>query len=191
MKNLRSKVLFCIVLCLVSSIIFSLTNSFSLVVAFQESNTKLISTKKQLEETVPSFNSMLDKPTGHEIVKTTISEDIVQSTKSKLRHVVGKIVPGQYIVVLKKDPSVNAKSLANEVRNQGFFILHTYEHAITGFAIRVPNERMLDAILKNPNVDYVQPDRVLEELSVRRYQPASIERMVILAQQNQVTEVVP
>ena len=79
-------------LCLVSSIIFSLTNSFSLVVAFQESNTKLISTKKQLEEKVLSFNSMLDKPTGHEIVKTTISEDIVQSTKSKLRHVGGKIV---------------------------------------------------------------------------------------------------
>ena len=42
---------------------------------------------------------------------------------------------------------------------------HTYEHVIKGFAIKVPNERMLDAILKDPRVDYIQPDKVVKAFS--------------------------
>ena len=39
---------------------------------------------------------------------------------------------------------------------------HVYEHAIKGFAIIIPNDRVMNAILNNPRVDYVQPDLKLK-----------------------------
>ena len=35
---------------------------------------------------------------------------------------------------------------------------HVYEHSIRGFAVILPNEKALAAILRNPSVNYVQPD---------------------------------
>jgi subtilisin len=83
----------------------------------------------------------------------------LENTK-KLRQVAGERIPNHYIVVLK-DRSVTSNdvpSLADEARNQGAVLRHLYEHSIRGFAIIVPTERALDAILRNPSVDYVQPD---------------------------------
>ena len=42
--------------------------------------------------------------------------------------------------------------------NQGAALRHIYDNAIGGFAIKVPNEKALEAILKIPEVDYVEPD---------------------------------
>ena len=39
---------------------------------------------------------------------------------------------------------------------------HVYEHALKGFAIIIPIDRVLNAILNNPRVDYVQPDLKLK-----------------------------
>jgi subtilisin len=79
----------------------------------------------------------------------------------------GETEPGQYIVVLKTSTS-NAKdtrSIADESRAEGIEVRHLYEHAITGFAIRIPNERALDNLLQNPRVDYVQPDLKVKAFS--------------------------
>ena len=77
----------------------------------------------------------------------------------KLRQVPGEIVPNQYIVVLKDSTaqSASVRASADEARSQGALVRHVYEHAIRGFAIIIPNDRVMKAILNNPRVDYVQP----------------------------------
>ena len=78
----------------------------------------------------------------------------------KLRKVEGEKVPLQYIVVLK-DSNAQASSvraLADETRVNGTTVLHVYKHALKGFAIKISNERALQTLLKNPRVDYIQPD---------------------------------
>ena len=35
---------------------------------------------------------------------------------------------------------------------------HLYSHALRGYAVRVPNANVLNSILKDPDVTYVQPD---------------------------------
>lgn len=78
----------------------------------------------------------------------------------KLRETKGVKVPNQYIVVLKDSSlaSKNIRTLVDDAKSQGAVVRHVYEHAIKGYAIRIPNEQVLDAILKSPRVDYVQPD---------------------------------
>jgi subtilisin len=82
----------------------------------------------------------------------------------KLRQVPGEKVPNQYIVVLKDTtaPSASVRASADEARNQGALVRHVYEHVLRGFAITIPNDRVLNAILNNPRVDYVQPDLKLK-----------------------------
>ncbi|HET7389780.1 MAG TPA: S8 family serine peptidase, partial [Nitrososphaeraceae archaeon] len=65
----------------------------------------------------------------------------------------------QYIVVLKPSVSVKAESVAAEVKSKGADTIHIYNHAIKGFAIRVPNEHSLAAIENNPGVEFVEPDQ--------------------------------
>ena len=84
-------------------------------------------------------------------------QDLVQK---KIRPVTGEKVPNQYIVVLKDNnlQSSDIHSLAIEERFDGATVLHTYEHALKGFAIRIPNQIVLVRISSNPRVDYVESD---------------------------------
>jgi subtilisin len=89
-----------------------------------------------------------------------VSTNIQEITK-KLRDVKGEKVPNQYIVVLKDSNLLSnekVKSLAGVAANQGAALRHIYDNALGGFSIRVPNEKALEAILKIPEVDYVEPD---------------------------------
>ena len=72
----------------------------------------------------------------------------------------GEKVPNQYIVILKEDSS--PEIVANEARGKGVEVLHVYEHAIKGFATRVPNAQVLDDIKNDPRVDYVEQDQVVQ-----------------------------
>ena len=54
--------------------------------------------------------------------------------------------------------STSVRSLADQAINQGAAIRQIYNNALDGFAIRVPNDMVLEAILKIPQVDYVEPD---------------------------------
>ena len=83
----------------------------------------------------------------------------------KLRKVSGERIPNHYIVVLKDTAAPltsSVRSSAEEARNQGAELRHVYNNAIRGYAIRVPNQEVLDSILSNPSVDYVQPDTKLK-----------------------------
>ena len=117
--------------------------------------------------TTPLSESFLEaeaKPAGDSSLRSTIVDDVstnIQDITKKLRDVRGEKVPNQYIVVLKDSnllSSDKVKSLASEAANQGAALRHIYDNALGGFAIRVPNDKALEEILKIPEVDYVEPD---------------------------------
>ena len=108
------------------------------------------------------FLSALAQSAGdNKALQSKIDDRITLSLENakKLRQTAGERIPNHYIVVLK-DKSVTSNEVPSlaEARAQGVVLRHVYEHSIRGFAIMVPNEKALDAILRNPSVDYVQPD---------------------------------
>jgi subtilisin len=77
----------------------------------------------------------------------------------KFREATGEKTPNDFIVVLKDNNFLSSvRSLAGEAESEGAELRHIYDHSLHGFAIRVPNEKVLEEILKIPEVDYVQPD---------------------------------
>src|SRR5919106_3772900 len=84
-----------------------------------------------------------------------------QDIMKKLRDVKGEKIANQYIVVLDNKNTLSTssvKSLAGQAINQGASVRQIYDYALDGFAIRVPNQNALEAILKIPRVKYVEPD---------------------------------
>lgn len=80
----------------------------------------------------------------------------------------GKI-PNQYIIVFRDDSDASElQSVSEDARTRGAEILQTYEHAIKGFAIKVPNEQALEGILKNKTdsiIEYVEQDMTVRTFS--------------------------
>lgn len=69
-------------------------------------------------------------------------------------------IPGQYIVVFK-DKVIDADSEAdNMARTRKMERIHTYNHAIKGFAARM-NDVELEKIKNDPRVDFVAEDRAI------------------------------
>lgn len=83
----------------------------------------------------------------------------------------------QYIVVLKPSVSVKAESVAAEVKSKGADTIHIYNHAIKGFAIRVPNENALTSIQNNPAVEFVEPDQKVTAFGGGQLLPSGIVRV--------------
>lgn len=68
-------------------------------------------------------------------------------------------IPDSFIVVL--NPDSDARGLATALaRSYGGEVQHVYEHALRGFSIRVP-EPAAQAIARNPNVKYVEADKIV------------------------------
>jgi subtilisin family serine protease len=76
-------------------------------------------------------------------------------TVAPLLENVGEKIPNQYIVVLKNRLT---SEVVAEAKNRGASILNIYERVLNGFAIRVPNERVLEAIQRNPNIAFIEQD---------------------------------
>ncbi|HEX2472392.1 MAG TPA: S8 family serine peptidase, partial [Nitrososphaera sp.] len=89
-------------------------------------------------------------------------ESNAQDVEKKFRDTKGKKIPNQYIVVLKDDFLASTRSSADKAAAQGAELRHIYSHALHGFAVKIPNEKALVAIMKNPEVDYIQPDVEME-----------------------------
>jgi subtilisin len=70
----------------------------------------------------------------------------------------GDEIPNQYIVVLKNNFPTTPSETASEARLSGAAILNVYDRVLKGFSIKVPNERVLEAIQRNPNVEYIEQD---------------------------------
>ena len=115
------------------------------------------------------FNTFAQSRAANTSLRDIIDERTSQALDNakKLRQVAGEKVPNHYIVVLKDKaaPSTAVLSSANEARNEGAELRHLYSHALRGYAVRVPNANVLNSILKDPDVAYVQPDVKLKAFS--------------------------
>jgi subtilisin family serine protease len=82
---------------------------------------------------------------------------IAQESTTPWRTPKQSVIPGQYIVVLKeevRDPTAVAREHA---QRYGAQVLHTYQHALKGYAARIPDQR-LDEVLAEERIDYIERD---------------------------------
>ena len=78
----------------------------------------------------------------------------------------GSVVAGQYIVVFRDDVA-DAPGLARRLTQaHGVAPMHTYQHAMKGFAARLP-EPAVEALRRNPNVAYVEQDQVVTAIGTQ------------------------
>jgi subtilisin family serine protease len=70
----------------------------------------------------------------------------------------GDEIPNQHIVVVKNEPTKITSEAALDARRSGAKVLNVFEHVLNGFSIKVPNEKVLAAIQKNPHVAYIEQD---------------------------------
>jgi subtilisin family serine protease len=68
------------------------------------------------------------------------------------------VIPGQYIIVLKEDIRDPTAVAREHARGYGAQVLHTYQHALNGYAARIADQR-LDEVLAEERVGYVEPDQ--------------------------------
>jgi hypothetical protein len=70
-------------------------------------------------------------------------------------------VPDRYVVVLRDDV-LDPRRVASAMAQQyGLAVSHVYEHALKGFAARIPPER-LAAVRADPRVLFVSEDREVQ-----------------------------
>ena len=72
----------------------------------------------------------------------------------------GEPVPGQYVVVFAPGTRGAGELARTLTRESGGQLLHTYEHALQGFAARMPAGKAA-ALRRNPNVQLVEQDAVV------------------------------
>ena len=73
-------------------------------------------------------------------------------------------IPNQFIVYLRdsKDESKSIDPLKfynSELKDTGTELLHIYNNVAKGFAIKVPNEKVLEELKSNPLVEYIGQDK--------------------------------
>lgn len=74
-------------------------------------------------------------------------------------------IPNQFIVYLKEENEQENKStdplefFNSELKNTGTELLQVYNNVAKGFAIKVPDEKILEELKKNPLVEYIGQDK--------------------------------
>jgi subtilisin family serine protease len=100
--------------------------------------------------TVPSVLAELAKPAPASVVAATVEE--------KRLNVAGFT---RYVVVFHPTVGNPSKIAAELASSRGGRISFTYSNALKGFAVTLPEaaaDAFLEAMQRNPNVDYVEPD---------------------------------
>ncbi len=116
-------------------------------------------------------NTINEGTISHRIGNLRSAENLANQGKhfaqAKLRQVLAETIPHQYIVVLKNGIAENPQSVALQAISRGALVPFVYNNAIKGFAITIANKLVLNAILSNPSVDFVEPD-----VKVQAFSPA-------------------
>jgi hypothetical protein len=100
------------------------------------------------------------------------------------------IIPNQFIVYLQEDNkeeesnSIDPFEFYNsELKDTGTELLYVYSHVVKGFAIKIPNEKVLEQLKKNPLVNYIGQDKTISAAFINKKQtnsqqiiPTSIDR---------------
>ncbi|HEX6671906.1 MAG TPA: protease inhibitor I9 family protein [Nitrososphaeraceae archaeon] len=87
-------------------------------------------------------------------------------------------IPNQYIVYLQGDNKEESKSIDpvefynSELKDSGTELLQVYNNVVKGFAIKVPNEKVLKELKNNPMVEYIGQDK---KISVFTNSPLEIQ----------------
>jgi subtilisin len=106
---------------------------------------------------------------SHSISNLKSAEKLASQAKhfvqAKLRQVLAETIPHQYIVVLKNESTESAQSIAQRAVSRGGIVPFVYNNAIKGFAIKIANKLVLNSILSNPSVDFVEPDIKVQAFS--------------------------
>ena len=74
-------------------------------------------------------------------------------------------IPNQFIVYLQGANKEESKSIDpiefynSELKDSGTELLHVYNNVVKGFAIKVPNEKVLKELKSNPLVEYIGLDK--------------------------------
>ncbi len=75
------------------------------------------------------------------------------------------IIPDQFIVYLQGNNKVGSNSIDplefynSELKDTGTELLQVYNNVAKGFAIKVPNEKVLEELKINPLVEYIGQDK--------------------------------
>ena len=107
----------------------------------------------------PLFENIYTKDDSDDSTK---QEDI---DKNKSEN--NNIIPNQYIIYLKDNKqgsnTIDPLEFFNsELKDTGTELLHVYDNVAKGFAIKVPNEKVLEKLKDNPSVKYVGQDKRTE-----------------------------
>jgi subtilisin family serine protease len=100
----------------------------------------------KLPDTLPLISDYTDIP-------STFLSDVKTSS--------GNVIPGQYIIVFKDDDTSISdflSTVSSKIGSKGVETLQVYENVLNGLAIRVPDEKVIEAIEQLPMVDYVEKD---------------------------------
>jgi hypothetical protein len=114
--------------------------------------------------TTPSIlTSILDKLPYSDSLSPLSSS--ASSPHSSSASQMGQVISNQYIVILNDD-ALNLGDIFSEVAKkvsiEGTEILHIYEDVLNGFAISVPNERVIEVLEQSPFVDYIEKDKTVK-----------------------------
>ena len=117
------------------------------------------------------LTSILDKLPYSDVLSSSLSPSSPSSSPSSSSppssstSKMGEVIPGQYIVVLNDD-ALNLRDILSEVAKkvniEGTEILHIYDDVLNGFAISVPNERVIEVLEQSPFVDYIEKDKTVK-----------------------------
>lgn len=83
-------------------------------------------------------------------------------------------IKNQYIVVLQAGSDLPAQAAAAIAKQHGGQVLFTYNRAIRGFAVRIPEQAtsaFLTAMQKNPQVSYVEEDTLMQANTITQSNP--------------------
>lgn len=121
------------------------------------------------ENSFVATNATQGSSINHSISNLKSAEKLANQAKhfvqSKLRQVLAETIPHQYIVVLKNGVTESAQSIAQQAVSRGGIVPFVYNNAIKGFAIKIANKLVLNSILSNPSVDFVEPDIKVQAFS--------------------------
>jgi subtilisin len=120
---------------------------------------KILNREEVSEPSGDSTSPSLPFPDSDEpgMDESPISSDL-STPPAKIIRGFGDAIPNQYIVVLKNRLPSPPAIEALEARNIGAEVRHVYDSVLRGFSIKVPNERVLEAIQRDPNVAYIEQD---------------------------------
>jgi hypothetical protein len=68
-------------------------------------------------------------------------------------------VPNQFIIILNDDV-LDPQSLADQIASKGVKVIHVYDKAAKGIAIKVSNQKILDEILLDPRIASAEQDQI-------------------------------